>query len=282
MRPILFRISLAGGEFAVGSYSAFYLLAWALGPALGVWFAARRGLEWRRVAAVYYVAMAAGVAGARVLDLFVAGGFYAADPSRAWSFTFQGFSLYGGLGVACIVAVLLARRMGLPLWRLADSAVPGLVAGIVLMRTGCLLRGCCFGERTTLPWGVTYPVGSMAWSQQVVRGQTGLLSALAGDMQPVHPTQVYEMLAAVALGLVALALLRRRVPDGVAFLAFAAGFTAARLGNGFLRARQDVITAPAWFYPALYSAIIALLVALAVWRVVRTRAERRTAAAIYP
>lgn len=268
MRPILFRIPISGAEIAVGSYSTFYLLAWVIGPLVGAWFAARRGVGWQRVLLVYYGALAAGIAGARLLDLFVAGAFYADQPARAWALSFQGFSLYGGLVTACVAAIALARAVRLPVWRLADSSVPGIVTGIVLMRVGCLLRGCCYGEITTLPWGVTYPVGSMPWAQQVTQGAVGLLGSLTGAaaMRPVHPTQLYEVLGALLAGAFALWLMRRGVADGVAFLAFAGGFTAVRLANGFLRVRQDVITAPAWFYPVLYVAMIVVLGGLTAWR----------------
>lgn len=282
MRPILFRIPFGEGALAVGSYSFFYLLAWVIGPAVGAWFAGRRGLPVRRVLIAYFGALIAGVVGARALDRFVAGEFYSQDPSRIWSLNFQGFSLYGGLIVACVAAVILARLVRLGVWRLADSAVPGIVTGIVLMRIGCFLRGCCFGTVTSMPWGVTYPAGSPAWVQHLQEGQTGFVAALTGSVQPVHPTQFYEMLAAVALGALALPLLRRNLPDGVAFLTFAGGFTAVRLANGFLRARQDVITAPEWFYPALYAAAIVVLGGLIVWRVAQERSSRRDTAAIYP
>lgn len=87
----------------------------------------------------------------------------------------------------------------------------------------------------------------------------------------MHPTQLYEMVAAVLLGGAALVLARRKPPAGVPFLAFAAGFTAFRLANGFLRVRQDVITAPAWFYPMAYSVAILVLGGLAVQRYAAVR-----------
>lgn len=282
MNPILLRLPLGGASIAVGSYSTFYLLAWLLAPALGVWLAARRGMPWRRVAVAYYVALAAGVAGARLLDLFVAARFYEQDPSRILSLNFQGFSLYGGLGVACVVAIVLAQALRLPVWRLADASIPAIASGIVLMRTGCFLKGCCFGEQTDLPWGVTYPVGSPAWEYQALHGSGGLLGALSGQVSPVHPTQLYEMLAAVVLCALALLLGRLGVPDGVPFLGFAADFTIARLLIGFVRVRQEVITAPEWFYTAFYSAVIAVLVGLMVMRFLQEAAERRRALASYP
>lgn len=267
MRPVLLRFELGGAEIVLGSYSTFYMLAWVIAPLVAVAVAASRGLPWRRALAVYGLALVAGVTGARLFDLGIAGDFYAEDPSRVWSLNFQGFSLYGGFLIATIVAIALARALDLPLWRLADAAVPGLVVGVMLMRTGCFLRGCCFGEVTQAPWGVSFPVGSPPWAYQLLEGRTGVL-ALFGKVYPVHPTQLYEIAAAVMLGALALWLMRLPgVAEGVGFLAFALGFTLFRLGNDFLRARQPVITAPEWFYPAFYSVLAAVLFGLLTWRV---------------
>lgn len=268
MSPILLRFGAGDGEVVVRAYATFYTLAWVLAPLAAVWVAGRRGLPRRRAFAVYALALVGGIAGARALDLFVAARFYAEDPARTTALAFQGFSLYGGLAVAAVLGVVLARALRLPVWQLADSAVPGLALGVVLMRTGCFLNGCCYGVETALPWGVTYPVGSYAWDAQMLSGTGGLLSGFFGNVHPVHPTQLYELAGAVLLAAAALWLARRR-PDGVTFLAFAIGFTALRFGNHFLRARQPVITAPEWFYPVFYAAIIAVLAALLVLRLRR-------------
>jgi phosphatidylglycerol:prolipoprotein diacylglycerol transferase len=264
--PILLRFGAGDGEFVLRAYATFYTLAWVLAPLVAVWLAERRGVPRLRALAVYAPALAAGVVGARALDLFVAGRFYADDPSRATALAFQGFSLYGGLAVAAVVAIAIAVALRLPVWRLADSAVPALALGVVLMRTGCFLNGCCYGIRTELPWGVTYPVGSYAWDAQMLSGTGGLLSGFMGRVYPVHPTQLYEMAGVVLCAAVALWLQKRRVAEGAPFLAFAAGFTLVRLGNHFLRARQPVITAPEWFYPLVYAAILLVLGALLTQR----------------
>lgn len=262
MRPILLRFEFGGMQVVVGSYATFCVLAWVAALACGAFVAARRGLPWRRALAVYGLALAAGIVSARVLDLGIAGKFYAEDPSRIWRANFQGFSLYGGFLGASLAALALARTMRMPFWRLADSTVPAIALGLILMRTGCFLRGCCFGVPTGLPWGVTFPPGSQAWMHQFVTGWTGVLAAF-GRVDPVHPTQIYEMAAAVILAAVAIWVMQQpRLAEGTASLTFAFGFTLFSFGNGFLRARQPGITAPEWFYPVFYLALALLLLSL--------------------
>ena len=263
MHPVLAHFELIGGHaVVVGSYATFMTLAWIAMAAIGTALAASRGVAWRRGFAVFAGSLFAGVVGARLLDLVLAPAFYAENPARAFSLNFQGFSLYGGFVFGALAAIALARLLSLPLWTLADAAMPALAAGIVLMRTGCFLRGCCFGVPTALPWGVSFPTGSPAWTQQLASGGMGLLG-MAGGALPVHPTQLYELAAAVLL-CAAATLLRRRegTAEGVAFLAFALGFTVFRVADSFLRAAQSGPGAPAWLDPVMYSAIVAALVVL--------------------
>ncbi len=271
MRPELLSFTLGGHVMTLRAYSTFYTLAWVLAPLAAAWYAHRRGLPWRRALAVYAGALACGIVGARLLDLFVAWRLYAEDPSRIWSLGFTGFSLYGGLVLATLAGVALARVARTPVWRLADAAVPGLVLGQVLMRTGCFLNGCCFGEVTDVPWGVTFQPGTAAWSYQLTTGAGGLFGTLLGQVKPMHPTQLYEMAGALVCGAIALWLMRRRADGtraaaGVGFLAYALGFTLVRLGNNFLRARVNTITAPEWFYPVFYLTLAAVIAGLLVWR----------------
>jgi phosphatidylglycerol:prolipoprotein diacylglycerol transferase len=272
MLPVLFRFEWGGHLVTVGSYAVFMTLAWIEMVAVGTLVAVRRGMAWRRVLVVFGGALLGGVVGARLLDVATSSGQRAGGlGSAVLSLNFQGFSLYGGLLLGALTAIVLARTLGLRVWRFADAALPGLCVGIALMRVGCFLRGCCFGEPTTLPWGVTFPTGSPAWAQQLLSGQTGVLG-MAGAVQAVHPTQLYEMAAALLLCAGALTWRRwRRLPDGSAFLAFAIGFTVFRVGNGFLRVRVAG-AAPPWFDLALYGVVIVVSAVLLGWRFADGRA----------
>jgi len=280
LHPVLLTFYVGDAEVSIGAYSTFYALAWVVALALGTAVAWRRGVVWWRALILYLAALFAGVAGARLLDVATNWGAYASDSGLAWSLDFRGFALYGGLLFAVGAGALSARPLRVPLWRAADSAVPAMAAAIVLMRTGCYLQGCCFGQVTSLPWGVTFPFGSPAWEYQLSTGQTGLL-ALTGLVEPVHPTQIYEMIAAALLGSAAVWLMvrgRRRsegpvegggggpqatapsrwtVEAGVPFLVFVLVFTLFRVFEYFVRPLPSSANLPGWVYLLLYGVIVA-------------------------
>jgi len=273
MLPILFRFSLGGTEIAVGAYSTFMVLAWAATVAIGTAVSARRGIPARKALTVFAASLVAALVGGRLLDILTVGGASAESAVRLWTLTFQGFSLYGALVFGAAAALAVTQVAGIPAWRFADSGTPALAVGIALMRVGCFLRGCCYGVPTSLPWGVTFPAGSLAWAQQMLSGSTGILGGMMGEVLPVHPTQLYELAAALAIGGLSIALMRRRdLPDGVAFLASAITFTLFRIGNGLLRPPEPVPLVGEWFYPTMYATILIALGALLVWRL---RAAKR-------
>ena len=92
-------------------------------------------------------------------------------------------------------------------------------------------------------------------------------------IRPVHPTQLYELGAAL-LGMVLVGiLLRRRLREGTGFLAGALWFTAFRLLNGQFRWAPTTLTIPEWFYPVVYGLVIAVLGVLLGLRTLRRPAR---------
>jgi hypothetical protein len=115
---------------------------------------------------------------------------------------------------------------------------------------------------TTGPLGVVFPPGSVAHLVQMGNGAIGLFDAAL----PVYPTQLLELTGALLAGALALALLWRRAPSGVPFLAGAALFAAVRWVVWPLRYYPEAFAGPKWEYPALYAGVLVVLFALAVWR----------------
>lgn len=148
---------------------------------------------------------------------------------------------FGGL-IAFLVTV---RRRGLPLGRTFDAAAPGLALGYGVGRIGCFLVGDDYGVPTDLPWGVAFKVGLPPTTAGVLRREYGIdLPAELSDgaFVAVHPTQLYETLA--ALGIFALLLwLRSRsskklAPGGLMMAAIAL-LSVERFLVEFIRAKDD-------------------------------------------
>lgn len=289
MHPVLVSFEISGRILTLHAYPTLLVLAGFAALGVGTFAAAHVGLPWRRSAVAFAAALAGAVVGARLLHLATNLHLYASEPARLWAFDATGFALYGGLLVGGPAGLLVARSLGLRLRPFADAAAAAGAVGVAINRVGCFLQGCCYGRPTDLPWGVRFPPGSPAWARQMVDGSSEgdgspLLSGLLGgggysEPGPVHPTQLYELGAAlIALAIVAV-LLRRRTRPGTAFLCAALWFTAFRLANAQLRWPPSTLTAPAWFYPALYGSLLLGLATLLIWRHAR-RESRQSSAAV--
>jgi len=249
MYPFRIPISLFGLGLETGPYELFLFLAILVAVLGGLWFAVKKNFPAGKVLLVLLAMCLAAFVGARLLNALVNFPAYLAEPARVWQAGAVGFSLYGGILAALIVGYLVTRLQGIAPWRLADTLVPFLGVSIAIMRIGCFLNGCCFGKETNLPWGVIFPFLSPAHIYQLSQGGNFL------SVNPVHPTQLYEMGAALLLSALALFLLRKKLPAGTVTLVFLSGFSLFRFFNYFLRVNPESFSMPEYFYPLLYFGI---------------------------
>lgn len=145
----------------------------------------------------------------------------------AWArFWAGGLTYYGGFVGAAAVAVPLLRRDKFPFWKAADIAAAAVPAGLAFGRVGCLLAGCCFGAPAELPWSVRFPGASPASDAQA---KAALLRSADLPSLYVHPTQIYEALASLAVAAVCVfVVLPRKRYDGQVMVAFLVLYAAAR------------------------------------------------------
>jgi phosphatidylglycerol:prolipoprotein diacylglycerol transferase len=272
MHPELFR--LAG--LAVPAYFVLLVTGFLFATAVGALWAHRVGESADVIVDLGIAMLIAGIAGARILHVFVDGYFWdyvhlCTAPERvdwpldraectssaydgvwdaakgvchprvadcfAWAkFWTGGLTYYGGLVGASVAAWVLLRRDGFPFWRAADMAGFGIPLGLAFGRIGCLLAGCCFGATCDLPWAIAFPGRSPA-SEEQFRDQ--LLTSSKLWSLPVHPTQIYESAASLVIAAFCLMWLHpRKRYDGQVFAASIALYAAARFGLEFLR-RDD-------------------------------------------
>lgn len=261
MHRVLLTLPWFGRGFEVSSYRAAFMVAAVVAVTIAWYIATRRGMSPRDALVVFVATAIALPVGARLWHIVTNPSVYSKDPSQIWNLNPTGFAMFGGIAGAAIAGLVAARLRHVDVWRLADAAAPALGVGIAIMRIGCFANGCCFGLPTDGPLGVVFPPGSYSHLWEMAHGYVGLFDA----PRPVHPTQLYEAVGALACAAVAAVLIARRAPDGVAFSVFVGGFAIVRYANWTLRVHPDTLTDPAIYWP-IYAATVAVCAGLAVWR----------------
>ncbi len=145
---------------------------------------ARRGLAARdTTTAEMFVAVPAlvGIVGAKVYHVLETPRELLADPVGQ-IFSRYGLAWFGGLIAGFLAFVWLARKFGFPLLDIFDAGSAAAAIGYGVGRIGCLLSGDGdYGVPTSLPWGMSFPNG------------------LVPTTERVHPTPIYELIAACAI-----------------------------------------------------------------------------------
>ena len=108
-----------------------------------------------------------------------------------------GLLVYLCLSVPLVLALSKHRRAALDLVALAIP-IPWIFA-----KLGCLFNGCCYGQECSLPWAITFPEGAAAASSGI----------------PLHPVEIYEILAVLCI-IGVFIVLKRRWGSGTMLLWF--------------------------------------------------------------
>ncbi len=255
------------------SYFALLCTGFLLATTMAVLWARRIGENADVMVDLGIAMLIFGVAGARILHVLVDGYFWdyvhaCTDPSKvdwpiphdecllpgrggvwdearkvchpaapdcfAWAkFWAGGLTYYGGLIGASAAAWFLLKRDRFPFWKAADMAGFAVPLGLGFGRMGCLLAGCCYGVPTDLPWGLSFPPGSAASDGQY---RAHLLQTYRAWSLPVHPTQIYESAASLAIAAFCLYWVHpRKRYDGQVFVAFLSLYAIARFIIEFWR-----------------------------------------------
>ena len=246
MHPILFEISLPGMlRLTIPAYGTMLIAGFIVAILLAAHRAGGLGLKSLEVIELGYVTLIGGVIGARLLHVVLnleqyvtaTGGLDSAAGigNMLWNvvaFWKGGLAFYGGLFGGIAALLLYARYKRILSLDLLDFAAPLTAIGLAVTRIGCFLNGCCFGKPTHVPWAVQFPSYSYAHLHQWRQG----LIDFGNRPLPVHPTQLYEMVAAFAI----FAFLWMRYPHrkfaGEIFFSFGLLYSSWRFISEFWRA----------------------------------------------
>jgi len=208
--PILFKI----GSFPVHTYGAVHALAYAA----GIWWLLREarnaGLRSQQVYDLSMVIVVWSIVGARVFSVLFDGniGWYVDHPVQMLAIWKGGLTFYGGFLFALAAGVWYVKKHRLNGWRIADAMAPAIALGAAIGRLGCFASGDSYGKPTNLPWSVVF-------SDPMSLAPTGI---------PLHPTQLYSVLANLTVFVMLLLWKKHARREGAIFLLFVLLYAALR------------------------------------------------------
>ncbi|MFA6241203.1 MAG: prolipoprotein diacylglyceryl transferase [Candidatus Hydrogenedentales bacterium] len=234
MHPTILQL----GPVAIHSYGLMMAIAFLTATFLVTRDMAKHGLNPGVASDTAFWCLLAGLIGTRILHIIMFPENYSWTRPLGWIAIWEGGLVFqGAIPPALAVIYFNLRRNGMPFWKSIDIAAPYVALGHAIGRIGCFLNGCCYGQRTDMPWGIQFPripfdltkaspLGSPPYLDHCER--FGLSRAQDLWSFPVHPTQLYSVLA-LCLLCVTLLLIRKycwRFPGFVVawyFILYSAG-----------------------------------------------------------
>lgn len=186
-----------------GSWTGLVTLGAAIGLVIQSALLRRADIPGIAGLGVTLVALAIGLAAAKVRYIMLHPQTWRTSPAEGWA--------VGGFLVAMPLAVLTGLLLlDLPVGGFVDASTPALFFGVAIGRLGCFFTGCCAGRCTRSRWGV--------WSSDRRVGARRI------------PTQLLESAVGLILGIASLGVLLFAPPpvEGLIFVGAMTAYFAAR------------------------------------------------------
>lgn len=242
MYPILFQF----GNFEIRSYGLIVALSFFIGLWLSTREAKRKGLDPGLIQDFSFYALLGGVVGARIyFVLFSNPAYFFNNPWEIVAVWHGGIGIIGALLGGLLTALWYCRKKKLSFWRFADTLAPGVALGQAAGMIACLLNGDSYGKPTDIAWAITYTDPR----------------AMAPLNIPLHPVEVYEIIAYFLVFLLVWATRKKYRPEGFSFLTGIAGYAVARFSVEFFRGHPAIF---AWGIPAAQVFSVALILTVII------------------
>jgi len=250
INPVAFHI----GAYEVRWYGIIIALAVA---ALILWVWRQLSGKWAELpkppeVTVIVPAILSGIILAKLFHVIDEWDYYRQNPGQI--FSGGGLSIYGAVVGTSLFFLIYSKVRHYPFGFFADLAAPGIILAQAIGRIGCTINGCCYGLPAPqgLPWSIIYTHPNSYAPLGVA----------------FYPTQIYEIIFALALFGVLLKLRGRLKPDGTLFLVYLTSYSVWRVGSDFLRQGTPFLLGlhQAQFISVIVLAVTIPILALRTWR----------------
>ena len=235
INPVIFSL----GSFEFRWYSLAIMVGVIAAMFITVYESRRKGIPENEIFNLALWVVLAGIVGARVFHVIDQWSFYAANPSLIWQFQRGGLAIWGALVGGGIATVAYAKAKSLPMAKLLDAMIPGVLVAQIIGRFGCIVNGDAYGGITNLPWAFIY-VNPGALIPQYLMGV---------------PTQPYPLYEIIWNGLALFGIWKLRSvfkKDGLLFLSYLPVYALGRFLLTFVR-QENV-----WFWGLQEAQVIAI------------------------
>lgn len=215
------------GPLNISPHGVGIAVGFLLGARLMLPEAERKGISEDAVYTILIRAAIGSLIGARLAYVVNHLGDYSGDPLGVFKVWEGGISLLGGIFGAILLALPVARKLGIHAWRLLDSAAPGIAMGILVGRAGDMIVGDHLGKPASSDFLLGYRCVP----------QYDTASPCLGDV--VHQPHLYDLFFVTILLFLLLWLRRRDAVkpqyDGFQILVFGACYGVARFIEDWFR-----------------------------------------------
>ncbi|MBU2599698.1 prolipoprotein diacylglyceryl transferase [bacterium] len=217
MHPVLLSV----GFIKIYSYGLFLSIAFLISLFYLKRKAVDEGIKVKDLIDLSLSGLIAGIIGARLLYVLDNYQYYLNEPLEIILLNKGGLIFYGGLLLGSLASVIFIKKRRLPLGKITDLLAPCLALGESMTRIGCFMAGCCYGKPTSLPWGVRFPVDSLACSHY--------------GHKVLHPTQLYSFLALLVVFIFLNWKLKHKLFEGEVFIWYFISYSTVRFILEFFR-----------------------------------------------
>ncbi|MCC7479718.1 prolipoprotein diacylglyceryl transferase [bacterium] len=212
--------------FAIGPLEIrWYGIAMALSMLIGAWIGARllnkQGYNGESVWDGLVWIIVAGIFGARLFYVLTNLGDYVEHPEEIIAVWHGGLSIHGGVLFGGIATYLFFKSRNIPFFVVADSFVPGVSLGIILVRIGNFMNGDILGYKWNGPFAMNFPFDEYH------------SAANRDEIILRHPAELYGLMVGVVCLLVAWYMWRRtyienKLAPGATFFGLLISYSLAR------------------------------------------------------
>ena len=192
---------------------------------------------------------------ARLFHIFLHSDTYIKNPSLIYNIDFQWQAIIWWVIFAVLAIYFWSKIIGInTLWTFDRIAIFWWL-WLAVWRIWCYLAWCCFWTETDSFLGIKFPLFSPAHKFQVYHNTSSFF-----ESHPVHPTQIYEMIAWVLISAFAIFIYKKYPDRWYAAICSWIIYIIFRISVSGLRAPAQSYSIPSWFYEMIYILLLVFLV----------------------